>query len=404
MTPESFNNHKIHSTLDSLERIFSDEELISKIDIEQLSFIQTAFSFIRERIKLTVPSLVQEAELNSIHKDLNEAVSQINTFNGNDNIGHINNAINSFNSGLNVVKRLPLPVGNSEYNFSKVISDFEETTNRKYKSLEKQKNDLSRALLSSEEKLKSQESEFERLNKLIESKENEIANLTSTLKTDFENIKSTHNQTFENNLKNFKNEFTKEKQEYNDEIKRLKEDIDSDTTSLIENLKKKLEEAEKLVNIIGNVGVTGNYQKIAENHKKSANFWRWAAIIFMVGFSAILVWTIFDLSSEGFNWVKSTIRLIAAAALSYPATYAARESSKHRRLETINRNAELELASINPFIENLSIEKKQEVKQKLVEKYFGNSKNNEFLDEKEIEVLSISTIERLISALVKMKS
>lgn len=57
--------------------------------------------------------------------------------------------------------------------------------------------------------------------------------------------------------------------------------------------------------------------------------------------SILLVWTIIDLSSEGFNWTKSHIRLIAAAALSYPATYAARESFKHRKIETIKRNAEL---------------------------------------------------------------
>jgi len=117
----------------------------------------------------------------------------------------------------------------------------------------------------------------------------------------------------------------------------------------------------------------------------------------------LLVWTIIDLSSDGFDWVKSAIRLVAAAALSYPATYAARESSKHRNLETLNRNAELELASINPFIENLSDDKKQLIKEKLAEKYFGNHKNNDFLDEKENEGLSVPAIERLLNAIAKIK-
>jgi hypothetical protein len=127
------------------------------------------------------------------------------------------------------------------------------------------------------------------------------------------------------------------------------------------------------------------------------------AIIFMTVFSGLLVWTIIDLSADGFDWTKSLIRLIAAAALSYPATYAARKSSKHRKLETVNRNAELELASINPFIEGLSDDKKQIIKEKLVEKYFGNNKNNDFLDSKGTEGLSIPAIEKLLNAVAKLK-
>lgn len=151
------------------------------------------------------------------------------------------------------------------------------------------------------------------------------------------------------------------------------------------------------------MGVTGNYQNIANSHKSNADFWRIMAIIFMTVFSGLLVWTIIDLSSAGFDWVKSTIRLVAAAALSYPATYAARESSKHRKLETQNRNAELELASINPFIENLSDDKKQIIKEKLAEKYFGNNRNDDFLNEQETEGLSIPAVERLLNALAKIK-
>ena len=127
------------------------------------------------------------------------------------------------------------------------------------------------------------------------------------------------------------------------------------------------------------------------------------AIAFMIIFSGLLVWTIIDLSADGFNWTKSLIRLIAAAALSYPATYAARESSKHRRLETINRNAELELASINPFIEILPEAKKQAIKEKLVEKYFGNDRNVLSDNTKENEELSIGAFEKILNAVSKLK-
>ena len=63
----------------------------------------------------------------------------------------------------------------------------------------------------------------------------------------------------------------------------------------------------------------------------------------------------------------------------------------------------MELASINPFIEGLADDKKQIIKEKLVEKYFGNNKNNDFLDSKDTEGLSIPAIEKLLNAVAKLK-
>ncbi|XRE42540.1 hypothetical protein ACIVBQ_000744 [Tenacibaculum discolor] len=403
MTSESFEKHSIFDRLSSLEEILSNEELKEKIDLEKLSFFQTVFSYINQRVKLTIPDLVQQAELDALSNELNAGITQINSFSGNNNVGHLNNATNNFNAAINRVKGLPIPVAKTDFNFSRKIADFEKTAKGKYKSLEKEKDELKSEIESFKTDLTNKEAEIQRLLKLIEGKEAEIQNLNSTFQTNFNNIKSEHNQNFENDKKTYRTEIDKAKETFREEIDELKDSIDTDTTKIVEELNKKLTEAKTLVNLIGNVGVTGNYQNIANSHKKSADFWRVMAIVFMSVFSILLVWTIIDLSSEGFDWTKSLIRIIAAAALSYPATYAARESSKHRKLETINRNAELELASINPFIEGLADDKKQVIKEKLVEKYFGNNNNNDFLDTKEAEGLSIPAFEKLLNAIAKLK-
>lgn len=403
MTSESFKNHNIFDRLNSLEEILGNEEIKEKIDLEKLSFFQTVLSYINQRVKLTIPDLVQQAELDSLSNELNAGITQINGFSGNNNVGHLTNATNNFNAAINRIKGFPIPVAKADFNFSRKIADFEKTAKSKYNSLEKQKEKLETAISEFEKDLENKETEIQRLLKLIESKETEIENLSSTFRTDFDNIKTTHNQSFQNDKTTFRNEIDTAKELFREEIDELKNSIDTDTSSLVTKLETKHTEAKKLVNLIGNVGVTGNYQNIANNHKSSANFWRFMAIVFMSVFSGLLVWTIIDLSADGFDWTKSLIRLIAAAALSYPATYAARESSKHRKLETINRNAELELASINPFIEGLADDKKQIIKEKLVEKYFGNNKNNDFLDSKDTEGLSIPAIEKLLNAVAKLK-
>lgn len=366
------------------------------------SYFQTVFSYINQRVKLTIPDLVQQTELDSLSTELDAGISQLNSFSGNSNAVHLTNATNNFIAAINRIKNFPIPVAKADFNFSRKIAEFEKIAKSKYKSLEKEKDELQTEISNFKTDLTTKETEIQRLLKLIEGKETEIQNLNSTFQTDFNNIKSEHNQNFENDKKTYRTEIDKSKEQFRKEIDDLKNIIDKDTSTLVTKLETKHSEAKKLVNLIGNVGVTGNYQNIANSHKESANFWRVTAIVFMSIFSILLVWTIIDLSSEGFNWTKSLIRLIAAAALSYPATYAARESSKHRKLETINRNAELELASINPFIEGLADDKKQIIKEKLVEKYFGNNRNNDFLDTKE-EGLSIPAFEKLLNAISKLK-
>lgn len=403
MTSESFEKHSIFDRLTSFEEILANEDVKEKIDLEKLSFFQTVFSYINQRVKLTIPDLVQLAELDALSNELNAGITQINSYVGNSNVGHLNNATNNLNAAINRIKNFPIPVAKADFNFSRKIAEFEKTVKSKYKSLEKEKDELKTEITKFKTDLTTKETEIQRLLKLIEGKETEIQNLNSTFQTSFNNIKSEHNQNFENDKKTYRAEIDKSKELFRKEIDELKNGIDTDTSDLVTKLETKHTEAKKLVNLIGNVGVTGNYQNIANNHKDSANFWRVMAIVFMSVFSGLLVWTIIDLSADGFDWTKSLIRLIAAAALSYPATYAARESSKHRKLETVNRNAELELASINPFIEGLSDDKKQIIKEKLVEKYFGNNKNNDFLDSKDTEGLSIPAIEKLLNAVAKLK-
>ena len=324
MTSESFKNHNIFDRLNSLEEILGNEEIKEKIDLEKLSFFQTVLSYINQRVKLTIPDLVQQAELDSLSNELNAGITQINGFSGNNNVGHLTNATNNFNAAINRIKGFPIPVAKADFNFSRKIADFEKTAKSKYNSLEKQKEKLETAISEFEKDLENKETEIQRLLKLIESKETEIENLSSTFRTDFDNIKTTHNQSFQNDKTTFRNEIDTAKELFREEIDELKNSIDTDTSSLVTKLETKHTEAKKLVNLIGNVGVTGNYQNIANNHKSSANFWRFMAIVFMSVFSGLLVWTIIDLSADGFDWTKYLIRLIAAAALSYPDTYAAR--------------------------------------------------------------------------------
>ncbi|MCG9899084.1 MAG: hypothetical protein MH132_03705 [Hydrotalea sp.] len=398
MTPDNFRSHPVFEKLTQFYSRINEQEAKEKIDIENLYFFQSSFRYISDRLKTTIPILVQEAELSSLNNEIDAGLQQINNFLGNNNIGHINNAVNNFFSALNRVRNLPLPFAKGDYDFSKSIANFEQIVQEKYTSLEDEKNELATEIENLKADLLQKDTEINRLFKLVEAKETDIQSLNTQFQNEFSALKIKANQDIETDRNRFRQEIDSEKKIYRDEIDELKATIDTDTTDLINSLNTKLEEAKKIVNVIGNVGVTGNYQLIANEHKKAANLWRWITIAFMSAFSGLLIWTIIDLSSEGFDWLKSLIRIIAAAALSYPATYAARESTRHRKLETINRTAELELASLSPFIELMPETKQQAIREKLVDKYFGNGSSDTITKTSEDESVSIGGLEKILKA------
>lgn len=236
------------------------------------------------------------------------------------------------------------------------------------------------------------EKELEKISKTIIEKQTIVDGLNTTFQTNFDQIKTSESTKFDEVRNGFQRRIEAESKA-----------IDTSTKELIDRLNKKETEAKKLVNVIGNIGATGNYQLIAESHKKAADNWRYVAIGFMSVLSGILLYTIWQIDFQQFDWQAALVRVLSALVLTYPATYAARESSKHRKLENINRKAELELASINPFIEILDDNKKQEIKEKLVEKYFGNKDELGDSGNEKSDEVSMSIVERLFKLANELK-
>jgi hypothetical protein len=143
---------------------------------------------------------------------------------------------------------------------------------------------------------------------------------------------------------------------------------------LISFLEEKKNEAAKIVQVVGNIGVTGNYQQIATSEGKQANFWRWVTVAFFLGGLIVAGATFYKFWEQPFSpenaWAVA-IRLLYAIAITAPAWYTAKESARHRTNSDRARQTELELASIGPFIELMPEPKKIEIREQLTKLYFG---------------------------------
>ncbi len=151
----------------------------------------------------------------------------------------------------------------------------------------------------------------------------------------------------------------------------LEADVASKTLAEIGALR---DDAARIVQVVGNIGVTGNYQRIATTEADSANFWRWATVIIFGTGIAIALATFYKFWHEPFSQdtaVSVLIRLFYAIVITSPAIYTARESARHRTNADRARQTELELASIGPFIELLPEDSKVAIRTGLTSSYFG---------------------------------
>lgn len=401
MNSEKFSEHIVFDKLDRIQEVFRLEDFIENIPLEETLYFKSAISFIIQRIKLIITELIQDSDLLKITNDIDSAIDYIQYFISNQSTNHLNQAVNFIENSVNISKNFPLIIENSDSSFSTELSQFHSIIKEGYQKINNKSEATISKLQEIESTLKENDEKINELSKFITNKYLEMQNLNDKFKLEFDRVQNENNIEFDSSLTTYKDDFNLLKKDFIEEISALRGGLVNHASEIIADLENIKQEARELIGLIGDTAVTGNYQKIANDHKKSADFWRNFAAFFMVVFSVILIYTIWDLNSENLEWQKALIRIIAAVSLSYPATYAARESSKHRSLENINRKAELELAAINPFIELLSDEKKQEIKEKLVEKYFGN---DVALNTSVDEDMSIASFERILNAIGKLKN
>lgn len=392
MKNSDFAAHPIFDKLRQFETRVHSDEASEKVDLENLDFYRSAAAMIRSQIDKSVTVLINPSELNDVHNLIDNAFSQLNEFLGNANVGHLANIEGYLFPAIKIVRNFPVPNPGDDFSYSALINDLKALADQKIVQVNQSIESVRQNVLGVNAEVAKRESEVQVISKSISDKQNQIETLNQNFQANFDQIKSTESTKFEEIRDKLKNAVDE----------RIKK-IDQDADSLIDRLNKKEKEANKLVNVIGNIGVTGNYQKIANLHGRAANTWRFVAMGFMTILSGILIWTIWGVASESFDWKMALVRILSALVLSYPATYAVQESAKHRKQENENRTAELELASINPFIEILDDEKKQLIKEKLVDRYFGKASGEEKEKEALEQTVPFKVLDKAVEIVKELK-
>jgi len=365
---EQFENHSVHTALSQLDSALQEKSAKELSDgaIDNLDRTRQATAFIRSRMDVASPLLTPSNRLDQIQKSLQGCLNEINQFNSNGNEGHLSNASNQIDAGLNNAAALisleqpePSVKAKDAVSFKTLAEEVIASLRDKAQSVEDRAVQIESSLHNLEKRSEDQNTQINSIQSTLDSKLQELENQFAAAQTE--------------RTSEFETQAEQIKKEADDRLSSISQTAD-ETLSEISDKKT---EAERIVNLIGNIGLTGNFKGAVAREKQSADRMRLIALSCFIAMVGVVLGTLFLSVSNGFDPWLALFRLGAALSLIVPAAYAARESSRHRTLENKNRRAELELASIDAYLESLPDEKRTEIKANLTDKFFGQSPEDE---------------------------
>jgi hypothetical protein len=219
--------------------------------------------------------------------------------------------------------------------------------------------------------------EYVKLKKLFDELELKI-------KSDSKEIEEAREKQFDaylNGMTEANDEYSSEKEkvlsqieeQYKENSEQFKKHLEENAAAVLLKLNDKLKEAQDIVHVIGNTGMVGGYQTVANEEKESAQKWNKIAMGSMVGLIAFAIAAFCLTFNDGLHWGHISSRIFVAVTFGVLLAYAAKQAEKHREIERRNRRTELELASINPFISELPEDIRQEIKRELANRMFGKT-------------------------------
>ncbi len=314
----------------------------------------------------SVPTLASLNGLNQLHSHLQNALNELSAFASNSNTGHLANVnTHSDNAAQTLWAFGPQLETLGKRAVGEILKSHEKTANAHLEDVEGKTKELSAQLQAALKQASDLQSQVDSFKSSLTKTEAEAAAAVAKLDTQFANDERERAKLFLDKLSEGETRVEQQINLFGEAADRV-----------LADLEKKQSEAAKIVQVVGNIGITGNYQRIAKEEGRTANTWRGITVgIFLVGIglavTAFLRFLHDPISSESF-W-SVALRLLFAIGVTGPAIYTAKESARHRTNADRARKLELELASLGPFIELLPEEQKREIRQKLTHVYFGGT-------------------------------
>jgi len=177
-------------------------------------------------------------------------------------------------------------------------------------------------------------------------------------------------------------------QAYQSHIDGLKAEYAASAKGILDAMEKQKADVEKLVGVIGNLGVTSGYLKTANAARTQTWIWQGATVaslLSMIGFAYKAFLPVLDhatssvlgngqalqSASPGMSWLGFATRVLLTITVGVLAAYARSQADKNQEIERRNRKMALELEAMGPYLAPLPLEKQHEFRLSMGDRSFG---------------------------------
>jgi hypothetical protein len=152
----------------------------------------------------------------------------------------------------------------------------------------------------------------------------------------------------------------------------LVSEYENKAAKVLEDIEEDKKRVEKLVGVIGNLGVTSGYLRVANQARVSMWLWQGATLGSLVTLSMLAYKTLGVLEDGGhFSWGGFAGRALMLVSLGVIAAYSGTQGDKLFGEERRNRKLALELEAIGPYLAPLPIDEQNKFRVLMGELSFG---------------------------------
>ncbi|HAF24868.1 MAG TPA: hypothetical protein DCK93_18510 [Blastocatellia bacterium] len=433
---DKFTAHQIHVTLPALDTALTEIEALEENEvtaIEAIDRLRQVQRLVVNSLASVDPNLVSDERLNTLDAFIRQQIEQVNGYKSNQNVALLIGANNTVDNILTQLSSIPVARTPEEIeglreavtSLRRSLGQHARNLETEYEKSEQQFKDVNRRFTEFTSEITSQKarldtaiSQFQQqfseaentrrseyaqeiktirdeLKSMLDSAKQEMSSQTTNFKTQFEAAEDQRQESYKTEYENtaaslkevldngktklteliaqHKDGFKTLTTELKDSRKALEKEFSENVQEYLDQLEVRKGEAEKLVQVIGNTGMVGGYQKVANQERAAAWVWHGLTFIFMAGLIVFAIIAFHSTIQGDFKLGVFGARAFVAIAFGIAAAWAAREAEKHQNVERQSRKMELELASINPYLALLPDDTQFAVKTELAKRFFGQS-------------------------------
>ncbi|GIP40769.1 hypothetical protein J31TS4_40490 [Paenibacillus sp. J31TS4] len=394
--------HTIHDQIKGTLHVMSELILNDGLDPEhriQIDRINHVIFILQTVLEKSDPLMISTGVLDTLNSNLNNINNYMSHYQSNPNSSYLNNALTHVDQVCVSINNLYVPVD---------VGDIETIRESAVSFRHSLGQHLRHSVREAEENntlIQKLREEISTLKREIDLEKSRADNVISDFQRQFSEAEATRQREYSASLEERYNKFSEEinkikgdSTEFHSFIEEEHQNQLRDASLVFEDIRRLQTKAKGILGTMSVDGHAAGYKKEADDAKISKQRWQKVTVGLFLGLIASAIFN--TLHSGEFSWAIIASKWSVTLAIGAAVTYCATQATKLDRVERENRNMELQMATIDPYLEIFNEEERKEVKKLLVDRIFTGVKVVKE-DEKITPAIPTSDLLKLVETVVR---